>query len=66
MSPTMQDLRRTAKDVINAAVAWAKHDYGELGELEAAAALADAVLALQEAADRAGLAPGDALSGSSV
>ena len=63
MRTPRDDLRHAAKEVIDAAVAWAEQDFGDPGDLDAAAALADAVIAFRRAADRAGLALSDAVRG---
>jgi hypothetical protein len=61
VSPALHDVRFAAQNVIAAALIWADRDFGESGELEAAAALADAVHNLEQAAQRAGVAPNLAL-----
>lgn len=61
MSPSRDDLRNAAQKVVDAALNWAEQDFGDPGDLEAAAALADAVLSFRRAADRAGVGLDEAI-----
>ena len=61
MSPSRDDLRIAARDLLGAALEWAEKDFGDAGDLHAEAVLADAVLAFRLAAQRAGVAPGEAV-----
>jgi hypothetical protein len=61
VSPAQLNVRRAAQDVIVAALDWADREYGEPGEVEAEAALVDAVRSLERAVERAGLTPSSAL-----
>jgi hypothetical protein len=56
------ELRRAVQNLIEAALTWNKHDFGDPAEVDADAGLSDAVRTLQQAAERAGLAPTDVLS----
>lgn len=55
------ELRRAVQNLIEAALTWSSHDYGDATEADADATLSDAVRTLQLAAMRAGLSPSEVL-----
>ena len=56
-----RDIRLAIHTLIEAALAWAEQDYGDVGELEADAALNDAVREFKRMADRLESPPLDVL-----
>lgn len=52
MATTHDDIRSATRLLVEAALAWADRDYGDPGELEADAALNDAVRQFKRVADR--------------
>jgi hypothetical protein len=53
MATKHDDIRSATRHLVEAALAWADRDYGDPGELEADAALNDAVRHFKRVADRA-------------
>jgi hypothetical protein len=62
-TPSYDELRDAVRQVLEAALKWEERDYGDHGELEADAALSDAVRVLRRVAERAGGTPAELLAG---